>query len=392
MFRRFPYTFGQDPVAVAGPGIPHQEANPPSSMVNFRRATTHRTAIETTTVAAQITGAAVEQNIEVEIHGTGYIYGVDVDVVGTTSGNAASVAFLEDGPYSAISSVTFADSNGQLENVTGYHLWLYNLYGGYIKRSPEASLDTLIFNKVTGAVGAGGSFRFHLFTPVAISRRTLLGLLGNQDKAQTYYLRTNLNTSANIYSVAPTTGPNVTIFRHYDNYAVPARVNANNAPQAIKPEKFGVLHFVTQTVNPGSAPLGGSTINHYLPRTSHAIRLLILVFRANGSRATAESNLPTRLTLKLGDTVIFNETPAYRRKLMWDRYMMDAPAGVLAYDFMTDVIGLAGDEFGEDWVYANGLSEMQFEIVYPSGFGSTNNTLTVVTGDLLIPADVDVYA
>jgi hypothetical protein len=78
--------------------------------------------------------------------------------------------------------------------------------------------------------------------------------------------------------------------------------------------------------------------------------------------------------------------------LMWRRYGFDAPNGVYVYDFMTDIISHAGDELGDDYLFTNGLVNAQFQITYPAGFGSTNNSLMVLTDDLVIPPTVDIYA
>jgi hypothetical protein len=77
---------------------------------------------------------------------------------------------------------------------------------------------------------------------------------------------------------------------------------------------------------------------------------------------------------------------------MFNRYGFDAPAGVLVYDAISDFFTGAGAELGEDYWWTNGLVNAQFEITYPSGFGSTNNSLDVITDDLLVPAEIDFYA
>lgn len=372
--------------SVGGPGVPQTEANPPGGMVPFRRATTGRTSLLPVTGPTLITAAT--QPVQVVVDGSGYIYGIDLDVNATGGIDAGpNAAGNEDAPYNALSSVVFGDVNGELVNLDGYSLFLANLYGGYSDHPLDGSSDPNVFS----AVSTVGDFRFHLTVPIGINRRSLLGLVANQDRAQKYSLRTDIAPSATIYSSAPDTLPSVTITRTYDNYAVPAAQNANGAAQQQVPPKFGVLHFLTQSVNP-SAPSGGSTVQHYLPRLGNTIRLLILVFRStNGSRATAEATMPTRISLKLGDTPIFTETVAYRRALMFARYGFDAPDGVLVYDFITDVINQAGAEMGEDYAFTNGLVNCQFEVTYPAGWGA-GSSLTVITDDLVIPANVDIYA
>lgn len=383
-------------VAVGGPVTQVQEPTPGSS-IPFRRATTFRTSLLVPT--AQLITAA-SQNVDIVIEGSGYIYGIDLHYNATTAANALATAFVEDGPWSAGDTIVLRDVNGELINLTGYHLRLVNLYAAYVgfrnaepvRGEASNSADVAnIWNLVTGAGATGGSFRFHTFVPCGLNRRDLRGILGNQDRAQKYSLRTDIAAAAAIYGVSPTTLPTLNIERTYENYAVPSGTNANGAPQMQYPEDFGILHYVTQATNP-SAPVGGSTVNHFLSRLGNTVRLLILVLRSNSSRATAETNAPTRLQFNLGDTPIFVESAAYRRMLMWRRYGFDAPNGVYVYDFMTDIISHAGDELGDDYLFTNGLVNAQFQITYPAGFGSTANSLVVVTDDLVIPPTVDIYA
>lgn len=390
----------QPNVAVGGPITQVQENNPGRS-IPFRRSTTFRVAQLQTTAQLMTAGA---QQVDVVIEGSGYVYGIDVHVFATTAGNAAATAFFEDGPWSAIDTLVFRDVNGELVNLTGYHARLLNLYAGYAKFAevnPRAGTlntgDTAnIFNAVTGAGATGGSFRFHLWVPVGLNRRDLRAVLGNQDRAQKYSLRSDIASGTGaatgpVYTTAPTTLPTVNIERYYYNYAVPARANASGAAQSQFPDDFGILHYSTQSINP-SAPQGGATVNHFLSRLGNTIRVLVLELKSNGTRATAETNQPLRIQLNIGDTPLFVETPATRRTEMWKRFGFDAPNGVFVYDFLTDIISIAGDELGVDYLYTNGLVNAQFQITYPAGFGATNNTLTVLTDDLVIPPTVDIYA
>lgn len=384
-------------VAVGGPVTQVQEATP-GSTIPFRRATTFRVA-QLQTTSQLITGATVQ--VDVVIEGSGYIYGIDLHINATTAGNAAAVAFAEDAPWNASDTIVLRDVNGELINLTGYHKRLLDLYGGYVKfkdapvRGETApSADTAnIFNVVTGGGGTGGSFRQHLFVPCGLNRRDLRGILGNQDRAQKYSLRSDVAASTAIYTTAPTTLPTINIERHYENYAVPSATNANGAPQEQYPPDFGILHYQTQSVNP-NAPVGAATINHFLSRIGNTVRLLVVVLRSGVGttpRNTAEGTLPSRIQFNLGDTPIFVESAAYRRMLMFRRYGFDAPLGVFVYDFMTDIISIAGDELGDDYLFTNGLVNAQFQVAYPAGYAA-GSTFTVLTDDLVIPATVDIYA
>ena len=394
---------------VGGPAVAPPSGNRSEKSIPFRRATTFRTTQVVSSSGTNVGTAAA--SFDVVIEGSGFIYALDLENVVTTSGNAAAVAYGEDAPWSTYGSVVFRDVNGELVNLSGFNLRLANLYGGWRSTPSEwdnytippvtasvLSKDPQVAQLVSGAGGTGGSYRSHLYVPVGLNRRSLWGLLGNQDRAQKYSLRTDLISAAatasgpnSIYTTAPTTQGTYVINRMYENYAVPAPTDANGHKQQQIPDKFGIINFLTQSTNP-SVPQGGGTINHYLPRLGNTIRFITLVLRSNGTRATAETNIPTRLQFNLGDTPIFVETPSYRRMLMWERYGFDAPQGVFNFDAITDFNWSAGYELGDDYFWTSGLVNAQFLVTYPAGFGSTNNSLQVVTGDMLVPPSVDIYA
>lgn len=390
---------------VGGPEVPQSNANEPGNMIPWRRATTYRTQIVDTTTIATPALTAAQQNLEITVPGSGYVYGIDLDVNVVTAGNAAAVAYVEDAPWSTLASIVFRDVQGELVNLDGFSLRIANLYFGYrtnredsastatvaaAAAGSQGSLDTGVYQQIGTAVATGGSMRFHLWVPVATNLRDTIGLLGNQDRAMRYQLRTDIAPIASIYTVNPTAQGSFTLRRTYHSFAVPGAANANGARQQQVPDKFGVLHYTTKNRNV-SAPAGGSTINHPLARLGNTIRALALVLRSNGSRATAEANAPTQITFKLGDVPIFQETPQHRRNLMYQRFGFDAPNGVYVFDAISDFALAAGNEYGEDYWWTNGLVNAQFEIVYPAGFGVANNSLDVLTDDLQVPTGLDLY-
>lgn len=380
---------------VAGPAVAQTTGQHPRSGVGtipFRRATTRRTSISIQSGGITLTTA--QQNIQVTVEGTGYMTGIRLIVTGTAVNTNADTAFAADAPWNALSSIILSDTSGETINLTGFDLFLVNLYCGFtgFGVNPANSADTNIYQAVTGTGATGGTFKFSLLVPVAINSRNLLGLLGNQDRALKYQLRDDLAGSGTIYTTAPNgSGVTVTIDRYYESAAVPGNTNTQGIPQQVYPPKFGVQHFLTRIVSP-NPPIGGATTNHFLSRIGNTIRNLILVFRSNGSRASAETYMPTRITFLLADTTIFTDDTKYRRNVMLSRFGFAAPAGVLVYDFMQDILMQSANEFGLDYLWTAGLVNAQFQIDYPSGFGSTNNSLVIITDDLIVPDDVDIYA
>jgi len=370
------------PVVMQGPQVTGQQA----PKVPWRRAIVERSNILPSESGSIATGY---QPIERTIEGTGFLYKLRLRMVATAAANAATVAFNEDGPFNALGLVTLRDPNGELINVpNGFYAYLANLaqrnYGNrWLDQSTLSSI-------VTGGGATGGSFTQWFDLAVGINRRNLLGVVGNQDRAIKYTLRTDINASSAIYTTPPTTLPTYVLEKYYESYSVPLPVGPNGVQQQVLPPGYGTLHFTTVTTS-DAAPAGGSTVNHYLRRIGNTIRYIILVFRSGAGatpRATAEANAPTLITFKAGDDTIFTETWAYRKALMYERYGFDWPAGCLVYDTMHDFDNTAGFEVGDDYYHTQALVNAQFMVAYPAGYGSASNSLTIVTDDLVYAAPV----
>ena len=106
---------------VGGPGVPQAQANEPGSSIPFTRASTYRAQQQDVTTVAQTT---LQQPLEITMQGSGYIYGMDIDVTNVTAANAAAVAYNEDAPWNALSSIVYKDVQGELVNLDGFSLRL----------------------------------------------------------------------------------------------------------------------------------------------------------------------------------------------------------------------------------------------------------------------------
>ena len=366
--------------APVGSPLPGPQVNEQTRRrIPFRRATVER--VETLPAEA-LTITAGAQRIERNVEGSGFVYGIMLDVAAVAAGNVAAAAFLEDAPWAALDTVVFRDVNGELVNLTGFDLFLANLaQKNYAGRYLDGSA---LFSTTSGAVGAGGSFTFLLRVPVGINRRDLIGIMGNQDRAEKYQLRTDLAASGTIYATAPTTLPPVTIQKFYENYSVPNPTSGSGAAQEQLPPSFGTLHFLTATISE-SVPAPSTTPSHFLRRIGNTIRFIILVLRAGVGatpRAVAQANAPTNLRFKVGEDSLFNESYRYRRALMFERFGFDWPDGVLCYEAMHDFDREAGSEIGDDYYHTQALVNAQFQISYPAGF-TAGGSLRIITDDLI---------
>jgi hypothetical protein len=171
------------------------------------------------------------------------------------------------------------------------------------------------------------------------------------------------------------------IEKYYENYAVPLAKSPTDSPQEMVPPDFGTIHYLTATLA-DAAPLGGSQVPHFLRRIGNTVRWIALILRSNNTRANAETNFPTNIQLKVGEDALFNESWAYRKFLMYERFGFDLPNGVLVYDTLHDFSAAAGYELGDDYFHTQALVNAQFIVTYPAGFGSTANSLRILTDDL----------
>jgi hypothetical protein len=363
------------PPAGVKPGVPEPRQIP------FRVAT-----LERSNRLFQDTGTitANTQPLERVLEGTGYLYDLALNLQTVTAGNSANVAYAEDGPWSALQTVALSDPTGQIVLLSGYHLYIANLINRqFAVTNSDADASGELYTATTGTGATGGSFNFWLHVPAGINRRSLLGMLGNQDRAVKYQLRTDIAPSAQIYATGPTNAGAFTHRPMMSFYTVPTPVNPQGFPQGIVPDGYGTLGFLTSMVSE-AAPQPASTINHQIRRIGNTVRWYGLVFRAGSAtpRATAQTNVNT-VRLAIADAEVFNESYAYRRLRMWEQYGFRFPAGVLAYDFIHDFAAASGYELGDDWLNTRAVNTAQFEINYLAGF-TTGGTLTILTSDLLL--------
>ncbi len=364
--------------------IPTPAVNPPETqMVPFRRATTERVEILQQESALLTAGT---QKFERAVEGTGYIFAITLDVQAVTAGNAATVAMAEDAPFSSLDTIVFKDVNGELMNLGGFDAFIGEVAMAQYRVTGLEKFTTGITNLGTAGAGAtGGSYKYQLRLPIALDRRTLRGILANQDRAQKYSLRLDYAGSAAIYATAPTTLPTQTVDKYYEYYTVPQPKAPNGSPQEVMPSDFGLMHFLTAT-NSETLPAASSTLNHYLRRVGNTVRFIVLILRAgNGTtpRATADATPPSNIRLKVGEDTLFNETYRYRRGLMARRYGYELPSGILVYDAIHDFQGeQAGGELGDDWYYTQALVNGQFIINWSSAF-TASSSLRLVTSDMI---------
>lgn len=70
----------------------------------------------------------------------GYLRYIEMEITGTTAGNAAAVAYTGDGPENALSFIEFLPPSGDPPIVphTSYQMLLWNKYGAFSNEPPNS--------------------------------------------------------------------------------------------------------------------------------------------------------------------------------------------------------------------------------------------------------------
>lgn len=225
-----------------------------------------------------------------QLQGTGWLRGLFLEISATTSGNSASAAFKENGPFSVLSNIELDDVNNEaiFGPFDGYTAFLANKYGGYFNSTDPR--QSAVYTASTGTGATGGSFNFVLYVPLEIVARDPLGAVPSVNNTASLTLKMSINISSAVYSTAPTTLPSVRIKGTQDFYWQPRQADKAGRPISGQPPAAGTTQYWTQ----GSITANAGTINEQLitglgyPFRTYLFELV----DSAGSRAQGESDWP----------------------------------------------------------------------------------------------------
>jgi hypothetical protein len=220
-----------------------------------------------------------------------------------TAGNAATVAFKADAPFSAIQKVVFLDvGNREIFGPLGGYDWLTIMkFGGYFEIGDPRS--DVVFSTTTGAVGAGGSFTMVMYLPIELVDRDALGDIENKSASSAYKVNVVLDASTNVYSTAPTTLGTVRLRVVEDGYTEPEATDAMGRPLSQAPPAAGTLQYWTSE----NAALNVGTAK-YLVQNGLGYSIRNLIFKltdSTGSRSQGDADWPDPVTLNFGKIQLF---------------------------------------------------------------------------------------
>lgn len=258
-------------------------ASVPFSIASLRRI---RQAFDTGNLALGQNVAA----IEIPAAG-GFLRFMELVVTGTAGGNSAAVTFNADGPFNALSFIEFLPPSGDPPIVphTGYQIAMWNKYGAFSDTPPycDPRRDNQ-FSAVVNTGATGGSFNFIIRIPFEIDPASGFCSITNSAANKSYLLNLIVNTSGNIYTVAPTVAPTVRVvgwMYYWDEPASNTRQGTTQTPGPLGLGSFSQLRLDQPPITAGDKYI---KINNGGP----VLRGLGIVLRTSTNAREADANAP----------------------------------------------------------------------------------------------------
>lgn len=277
------------------------------------------------------------------------------------SGNAATVVFAADAPFSAIQEVQLLDPQGvPFQIFSGYELYLWNVMGGYTGQGNR--VYSPYYTAVAGvAAGLGGSFSFFLRIPAELFCRDEIGALFNGSTAAQFRIRVVIAPSTDIYTTPPTALTAVRLRVNTHGYVIPSQTAPSGVGYATEPPGGPVYMNFTKQVYPVA---GAGQVIIPLTRKGFWLRKILFVFR-NSSLARINTLVTGDIRFIVDNVDVFNGTYDLAREVTWDRNrvangLTDLPVGIYDQNWAFDMVGFTGGETRDQYVPTSPGSILEF--------------------------------
>lgn len=311
--------------------------------------------------------AALQQLNPIDIPAYGYIRNILLEVVGA-GGTGGTIA--ADGPWNLFQQITLQDVNGAniYGPLDGYAAYVTNLLGGYAFRNNP--VDSPWF------VGTAPNPAFYLRIPVEISHSNGLGALANQNSAANYKLTLAINTTAAMFSVAPSPLPTFTIRGWLEAWTLPAPQDNRGRPQAQVPPLLGTGQYWSSRLQSGIV-VGANTIPW--TRLGNYIRMAAFIAR-DGTGARNSGSFPDPFQFNWDGMQIRNQSQRYNQQELYEKIggLVTMPAGVFAVPFNHGgPVATIGDEDPDLWLPTTQSSRISID-----GVAAVAGSVQVLTNEV----------
>ena len=260
---------------------------------------------------------------------------------GTTAGVFTSGG---DAPWNLFSLVTLSEpNNNPVLNLTGYNLFLADIYGGFaMGENPANDPDYL-------ATSTGTSNPvLYPYIPTELDP-TGLGALSDLSSSSGYQLYLLPTVDTTVWSTLPNPLPTAQVNVYAEYWTLPSQTDGRGNPQAIVPPRAGTIQMWNQILNIVLAA-GGGNQEMQLNRMGNELRTILMVTRSSGARS--DTPFPNPMRLEWDDIILRNSSPAIIRKKMYELALSQAsrPTGVHALFFNQGINRYVGGNGASSWL------------------------------------------
>lgn len=311
----------------------------------------------------------------VDIPAGDFTAGVYLRVDAVTAGNAATVVFAADGPFSALSEIQLQDPQGiPFQILSGYELYVWNLFGGFTGQSDAAQSPYYVATAGVAA-GLGGSFSFVLRIPCELFPRDGIGALYNGSTASQFKVKVTLGASASVYTTPPTTLSSVRVRMTSHGYQLAQQLPSGHSFEQ-EPPGGPIYNNLTRQVFQFS---GSGNLTVPIIRKGFLYREMLFLVRDNtGARS---NTIITNMVLRVDNVDHWNGDFAMFRQITWERNRVTAgsalPAGLAQQSWAHDWDGLTGGETRDQYVPTTPGSIVEMRLV-----ASAAGSLTILVNDV----------
>jgi hypothetical protein len=285
------------------------------------RANTQPTLKRPGIVLSTVVGAAPAPLQDTQIPPTTLLRAIYLEVTCVAAGNTATVAFNPDMPLGVFSTINFHDAQGTsiVGSFDSFTLSMAQKWFGFVNNSDVTT--SAVYSVTSGAVGAGGSFTEVFRIPVEVVSRTGVGSQINTDTQSPLVLSLVVNSSAALYSTAPTAAPTVSVVVSYGGYW-----NQSGNPNSFAtPTAVGTLNYVNFTNYTGLSGQQQFQLSNI--GLGNEVANIMFVNRLTSSNARSDSAFPNPLQVAYRGNVLGQWS-----QLLWKHLMSEA------YDFSNPVL------------------------------------------------------
>lgn len=314
----------------------------------------------------------------VDIPAGDFTEGVYLRVDSVAAGNAATVVFAADAPFSALLEVQLQDPQGiPFQLYSGYELYVFNLLGGFTGQSDQAQSPYYVATAGVAA-GLGGSFSFVLRIPCELFPRDGIGALFNGSTASQFKVKVTLAPSTNVFTTPPTNVATQTVRVRMTSHGWQlAQMLPSGHPFEQEPPGGAIYNNLTRQVFQFA---GAGTLTVPLVRKGFLYRQIMFIVR--DAALARSSTIISDAVLRVDNVDNWNGSVAMWRHITWERNRVTAgallPAGVMQESYCHDWDGLVGGETRDQYVPTTpgSIVEMRLTATAPGSVTILVNDIT----------------